>query len=160
MKRGASPVITSTLLVLVSVAIASIFYGWATASTTNVAGAIYSDAERARKEILSDVEIMTPPPAKDYDTNQPVIIHNSGSTSLTKVSITYLTPDGSDPKLPGGIKIGTDSTISSIGNTDWPIQQLNPGDAIIIWLPPDNYSGYTILITSYSYSTSKTIGVP
>ena len=160
MKKGASPVITSALLILVSVAIASIFYGWATASTTAVAGAIYEDAEHARKEILSDVTIMTPPPIYNYSTEQPVIIHNSGSIPLSRVSITYLTPDGSPSVLPTGAKIDVDGTVTSINNTDWPIQQLDPGEAIIIWLPPDNYAGYTILVTSYSYSTSKTIGVP
>ena len=160
MKRGASPVITSVLLVLVSVLIAAIFYSWATTSTTAVAGAIYADAERSKKEILSDVTIVTPPPVNEYSTKQPVIIHNSGAVPLSRVSVLYIDPDNGTPTKPEGVRIDVDGKITEIKNVDWPIEQLEPGEAIIIWLPPDNYAGYTIIFTSYYYSKSKTIGVP
>lgn len=160
MKKGASPVITSALLVLVSIIITAIFYSWATTSTTAVAGAIHIDAEHSKKEILSDVTIITPPPVNKYNTKQPVIIHNSGSVPLSRVSISYLDPDNGVPSKPEGVKIDADGEITRINDTDWPIKQFEPGEAIIIWLPPDEYTGYTIIFTSYYYSKSKTIGVP
>jgi len=157
-KKGANQVITSTLLILISIIIATIFYNWASVSTATVAEAIYVDAERAKKEILSDVTILTPPPFKEYDSNQPVFIHNSGSVPLPAVSIIYLKPNSNEPSEPIGIILDTKGNISNIKK--WPIKQFSPGEVIIIWLPPAEYTGYTIVFTSRYYTTSKTIGVP
>ncbi len=157
-RRGVSPVITSTLLVLVSIAVVSIFYTWATASTTQVSGALYTDAQTAEKRILSSVRILTPPPQNPWDTNQPVFIHNNGAIPITNLRV-YITPPGSTTlQSPEAIYVNTDGNVSTIPSNGWPLKAFYPGDVLVVWLPSDNYAGYTITVLGDNFEESRTVG--
>lgn len=151
---------TSALLVLVSMAIVALFYTWATASTTQVSSAIYTDAAAAEQRILASVAILTPPPINIWDSNQPVIIHNNGSVPIVNVRVIYTKPGDPTPIAPSGKLIDVDGNVFDINSTDWPLEALSPGEAIIFWLPADSsYSGYTITVIGLKFEKSVTIGV-
>jgi len=158
-RRGISPVITSTLLVLVSIAVVAIFYTWATASTTQVASAIYSDAEAAQRRILASVKILAPPPINPWDSNMPVVIHNNGVLPLTNFRVYYIPPKTTVPVTPSGKYIDASGNIVDIAPTDWPIETVYPGDAVVIWLPEGNYNGYTIVVVARNFEKTETVGV-
>jgi len=152
-------VITSTLLVLVSVTVVAMFYTWATASTTQVAGAIYTDAKAAQRRILASVKILPPPPINPWDSNMPIVIHNNGVLPLSNVRVYYIPPKTTTPKIPSGKYIDVSGNMVDIGTADWPIETVYPGDAIVVWLPEENYNGYTIVVVAKNFEKTRTVGV-
>ncbi len=153
---GISPVITSTLLVLVSISVVAIFYTWATASTTQIASALYTDTTAAQRRILASVRILTPPPVNIWDSNQPVIIHNNGTLPLSDFKVYIIPPGTTSLQTSTGKYIDTDGNMTDV---TWPIETFYPGDAVVIWLPDTNYSGYTIVAVAENFERSETIGV-
>ncbi|GEM_PF-3269206 len=159
MRRGISQVLAATLLVLVSIAVVSIFYTWATSSSAKVSGAIYNSATAAEQRILSSADIILPPPINLWDANEPAIIHNNGATPLVNVRVLLAKPNSTTPFAPSATLVESNGSTIDINSDQWPIPVFNPGDAIIVWMPEDNYSGYTIMVIARNFERSVVVGV-
>lgn len=159
MKRGVSPVITSTLLILISISIVALLYPWATTATNKVVGALAQDSDTAQQQILSDVTIRVPGSENPSKVPQPVLIHNTGVTTLNNVRVWISTDGGTTLNAAEGNYIKNDGSIEHINFQNTAIDNFKAGEAIIIWLPAEqNYDGYTIIFTSKQLSKSETIG--
>lgn len=159
MKRGVSPVITSTLLILISISIVALLYPWATTATNKVVSALTLDSDTAQQQILSDVTIRVPGAENPREKPQPVLIHNTGLTTLNNVKVWISKNGGTTITAAEGNYITNDGSMSPINFNTGDIGSFKEGEAIIIWLPADaNYYGYTIIFTSKQLSESKTIG--
>ena len=159
MRRGISQVLAATLLVLVSIAVVSIFYTWATSSAAKVSGAIYTSATAAEQRILASVDIIPPPPTNLWDTNQAAIIHNNGTVPLVNVRVLVAKPNSTTPFAPSAVLVENNGTTVDINSQQWPLDVFNPGEALVVWLPDDNYSGYTIMVIAKNFERSVVVGV-
>jgi len=158
-RRGVSPVITSTLLILISISIIALLYPWATAATNKVVSALALDSDSAQQEILANVTIRVPGEENPALIPQPVLIHNTGLTTLNNVKVWISKDNGTTLEGAEGNYIKNDGTTTPINFNNTAIDNFEPGEAVIIWLPPENnYAGYSIIFTSKQYSTSKTVG--
>ncbi len=157
--RGVSPVVTSTLLILISISIIALLYPWATTATNKVNGAIALSSDSAQQEILSNVTIRVPGSENPAQIPQPVLIHNTGLTTLNNVKVWISTNGGTTIVGAEGNYIQNDGSITPVDFQNTAIDAFKPGEAIIIWLPAEsNYDGYSIIFTSKQMSTSRTIG--
>ena len=159
MKRGVSPVITSTLLILISISIVALLYPWATTATNKVVSALALDSDTAQQQILSDVTIRVPGSENPAQIPQPVLIHNIGLTTLNNVRVWIAKNGGTTMTAAEGNYIKNDGTIEYVNFQNSTIENFKAGEAVVIWLPAEqNYDGYTIVFTSKQMSISKTIG--
>ena len=159
MKRGVSPVITSTLLILISISIVALLYPWATTATNKVVGALALNSDTAQQQILSDVTIRVPGAENPAKVPQPVLIHNTGVTTLNNARVWIAKDGGATMTAAEGNYITNDGTVQYTNFQSDVIDNFKAGEAIVIWLPPEqNYDGYTIVFTSKQLSESKMIG--
>jgi hypothetical protein len=158
-RRGVSPVVTSTLLILISISIVALLYPWATAATNKVASAISQDSESAQEQILSNVVIRVPGAENPQNKPQPVLVHNVGLTTLNNVKVWIATNNGTDLNAAKGEYIENNGDSTTVDFSTTTLSAFRPGEALVIWLPAEqNYDGWSIIFTSKQYSTSETIG--
>jgi len=147
------------MLVLLVLALAGIIYPWATGIISGVSMAFYGDVSTLKETLGTFVEIYPPPaviPASEA--NYPVIIHNSGKTTLTNVRVYVVPPDVQNPLRIPTQKIDIKGDIEPTPSVD--PKDLAPGEGLIAYLPKDNnYVGYTIVVSSKKLLTPYTVVV-
>ena len=157
--RGVSEVVTTSALVLISVALLAIVLPWAWNVTVDVTSSLTGVSEVKQRALLADVYFVLPSALNPYNTDQLVFVLNSGKIPLTNARIRMLDTNLNIYDL-NFFVLRRDGT--SVGDRTSPVQVVgvfHPGDLMVGIVPAkDSYLGYHFLFQSEEYSEVAKVG--
>ncbi len=160
MRRGVSQILTSLLLTLLVLGVAALIYPWASSLVASISTIFFQDVS-ALKETVGAILEVYPPPAiiNAPEANYPVIIHNSGLSTLTGVKVYIIPPGATAPLYITTQKIDINGNVVDPAPT-LDAKDLGTGETLIAYMPEGNdYRGYTIVVTGRNLLVPYTVVV-
>ncbi len=157
--KGVSTVITTSALILITVALLALILPWAWNLIVQTTNTLTGNTQTKQRAILGDVYFVLPSALNPSKTNQLVFVLNSGYIALTNARIKMLDTnlDVFDINF---FVLRRDGT--NVGDRTNPVQVVDvfyPGDVIVGILPAeDNYLGYQFVFQSREYSEAVKVG--
>ena len=145
--RGVSPIISTTLLVLIGVLVISVIYPWSNAIYAQISSSMMQDLETQTIKILSDVVVLLPP-AELQGTPAVAVIQNTGKFPLTPFTVSVI---DSNSVMYTDLNITiVDANGVAVTYTNGRADQLLPGETAVVELPStsDNYYDWVVIVSS------------